>query len=310
MTDTEVLQVIAYYFATLYRQNIRLTGMVYMHRITDNRIGGAPLQSLRVFKALCGEHACPHIVLATTMWSKLDDLTKGNAHVRQLIDCENWWGSMQRCGSQIMKHTHNADSANAIVQTLIGSRDLQLVLSIQSELVDKRLSLENTQAGREVDRHLHAALQNIRTELAEQHQAVLEERDAELKKILQQHQDTLQQTIEQMSKERTALRIGLERLAEERQRQYQDVLQQLLTEREEHDARMAAHKIEYAQLQDQIHQDADENKKFDQEIRVGEFNEKVKKEKRHRSKTNMAIQIVQVLAGIGSFVADIMTIAS
>jgi len=55
-----------------YKRNIRLSGLVYFHRISDSRMAGTPLKNLRLFEKLCGEEF-DSIILTTIMWNEADD---------------------------------------------------------------------------------------------------------------------------------------------------------------------------------------------------------------------------------------------
>lgn len=39
----------------VYQNNVRLAGILYLHRIGDNRLGGTAMKNLRMFKKLCGD---------------------------------------------------------------------------------------------------------------------------------------------------------------------------------------------------------------------------------------------------------------
>jgi hypothetical protein len=54
-----------------HANNIKLTGIVYLHRIMDNKVGGSAMKNLRMFRALCGNYGLGSVVLATTHWSKV-----------------------------------------------------------------------------------------------------------------------------------------------------------------------------------------------------------------------------------------------
>jgi hypothetical protein len=51
--------------------DVRFAGFVYLHRITDQRVSGSSLESLRIFEKICGEENFPYVVLATSMWNLL-----------------------------------------------------------------------------------------------------------------------------------------------------------------------------------------------------------------------------------------------
>ena len=49
-----------------------LSGILYLHRITDNRMAGTPLKNLQVFQKLCGRDALGKVYLTTTMWDEAE----------------------------------------------------------------------------------------------------------------------------------------------------------------------------------------------------------------------------------------------
>lgn len=54
-SDSETLAEVAIWLANSYRSQIRLTGILYLHRITDNRLGGCAMKNLKMFKKMCGQ---------------------------------------------------------------------------------------------------------------------------------------------------------------------------------------------------------------------------------------------------------------
>ena len=38
-----------------YKRDIKLAGILYFHRISDNRVAGTPLKNIRMFQKLCGK---------------------------------------------------------------------------------------------------------------------------------------------------------------------------------------------------------------------------------------------------------------
>jgi len=54
-----------------YEKDVKLSGILYLHRITDNRMGGAPQRNLRMFGRLCGDEPAKKVVFVTTMWDKI-----------------------------------------------------------------------------------------------------------------------------------------------------------------------------------------------------------------------------------------------
>lgn len=67
LSDTEILQRIATWINDTYDDGHLLSGIIYLHRIIDNRREGPSLKNLRMMKALCGINSLKNVVLATTM---------------------------------------------------------------------------------------------------------------------------------------------------------------------------------------------------------------------------------------------------
>lgn len=55
-----------------YNADIKLSGILYLHRITDNRMSGSPHRNLRMFGQLCGDQASRNVILITTMWDNIE----------------------------------------------------------------------------------------------------------------------------------------------------------------------------------------------------------------------------------------------
>ncbi|KDQ22972.1 hypothetical protein PLEOSDRAFT_1014870, partial [Pleurotus ostreatus PC15] len=90
MSDTEVLNIIANWLKTTYRNKVKLTGIIYMHRISDNRMAGTPMRNLKLFAKLCGTVAAEGVVMTTTMWDIVEAET-GRAREKELRD-DYWKG--------------------------------------------------------------------------------------------------------------------------------------------------------------------------------------------------------------------------
>lgn len=96
--DEEIFRDIAKFFVCQYKLGIPLKGIIYLHRITDNGMQGSAVRAMRMFKALCGEEALDRVVLATTMWSKLDNRKAGHERVQLLR--EGPWSEMEDRGGR------------------------------------------------------------------------------------------------------------------------------------------------------------------------------------------------------------------
>ena len=142
-----------------YERDIKLDGIIYLHRITNNRMAGTPLRNLRVFRKLCGDTAFSSVVLVTTMWDRVDECT-GSRREMELLATD--WSTMINYGATSCRFSNTADSAWNIVKILRGGK---VLLLLQEEIVELKLSLNETQAGKT----LYSDLQRL---LAEQRDTV------------------------------------------------------------------------------------------------------------------------------------------
>ncbi|KAJ3555718.1 hypothetical protein NP233_g12142 [Leucocoprinus birnbaumii] len=142
--NLEVLNDIARWLAQKYQGGVKLSGVIYTHRITDNRVSNSALTTLDLFQKICGADAFPNIRLVTTHW---DDV-RGDTHEyekRETELCNVFWSPLIERGSKTLRFHNNTTSAWDIIDTLpLDQRTLQ----IQQEMVDQNLSLEETTAGR------------------------------------------------------------------------------------------------------------------------------------------------------------------
>ena len=185
-SDADILKDIALHLIQIYKKNVKLAGLIYLHRITDVRMQGSALKNLHMFQKLCGEGCLPNIVLATTMWGNLEksgmDFKAGIERERTLVSDDRFWGRMVKGGSHIVRHDGSAESARDIVSYLLSQRG-PVVLDIQRDMVDQHKTLDETAAGQFIQQEHMAVRQRYERDLAEL-QAEMEEakkdKDAEL----------------------------------------------------------------------------------------------------------------------------------
>lgn len=67
LSDTEILEMIANYLAVAYKQEIKLSGIIYLHPISDNRVTHHTTKNLDMFRKLTGEKNLKNVLLVTSM---------------------------------------------------------------------------------------------------------------------------------------------------------------------------------------------------------------------------------------------------
>ncbi|PON28999.1 hypothetical protein TGAM01_v202107 [Trichoderma gamsii] len=216
--DSEILQEIAFYLAALYAQKVTLAGIIYLHRITDTRVSGSSLRNLRILQNLCGADAFDRVVLATTMWSTLDSVEGG--HEIGLQRCEElrhpeFWGEMVQKKSIMKEHDGSLASAFSIISELI-DKEGDVVLNIQRQMVDQNLSLDETDAGRYLQKDLIEAREKYEQEIAELKKNIeqaIAEQDAEAIDIFQQEKEAAESKVETLQNNNNHLKVSLSQIA-------------------------------------------------------------------------------------------------
>ncbi|KAI6373105.1 hypothetical protein MCOR25_003504 [Pyricularia grisea] len=171
-SDAETLATVSAYLGTSYAQNVFIHGILYLHRITDNRVSGSAKRNFEMFRALCGEASYGNVSLVTTMW------TGRGRHEQLRREAElrrdpNFFGSIISGGASLLRHGEHGtdpqqlrDSALSIIrQLIVQCRPGPIVLLIQHELVEEKKILDDTSAGIIVQGDLHRAFADYRTEL-------------------------------------------------------------------------------------------------------------------------------------------------
>jgi len=138
-----------------YKLGFRLKGVIFLHQINKNRIGSEGLRLLRIFAAIWGDEALPNIALVSTMWSKVG-LGEG---IRRDIELRgDIWQRLVSKGSVMFQYNDSTGMAETIVNKL-AIKPGNIVLKIQTELVDKRRLLAKTSAGSLVSADIQERLQ-------------------------------------------------------------------------------------------------------------------------------------------------------
>ena len=133
---------------------MKLVGIIYLHRITDNKVSGSCKKMMEVVQNLVGVEAFPHVVLVSTMWQDLarnsTALEVARRHEAELEGTEGFWGAICKGGSEVMRWDGSRNSALAMIDylSLLQSKSGPVLLLIQQEVVDLGLQLSKTKAGK------------------------------------------------------------------------------------------------------------------------------------------------------------------
>ncbi|KAJ7755441.1 hypothetical protein B0H16DRAFT_1662730 [Mycena metata] len=151
-SDTEILTQIA-----SHESEKRLTGIIYLHRISDDS------RKFKMFRQLCRDSTLKNVCIVTNMWGEVGCSLQGWRGPRS--------GAVQQIfkplldkGACLLRHDNNIASAQATVCYLIGNQPR--ALRIQRELVDQGMEISQTSAGEELNRELAEQIKRYKVEMA------------------------------------------------------------------------------------------------------------------------------------------------
>ncbi len=224
-SDSEVLRDLAFFLTSSYDSGLRLTGIIYLHPITATRMFGSALKNLRTFRKLCGSESLSSVVMATTMWEN-ESPEVGHQREADLKMTAEWWGGMIGQGSQVMRHSNDHNSAINIISSLV-NRNTTTVLGLQKEMVDEKKSLQDTEAGREVESELAKERQRFERQLEdtrkEMEEAIANNDKKHMEEIAKEERK-FEAKIKAIEKGRKELRTNMEKLIAERERMHKEEL--------------------------------------------------------------------------------------
>ena len=211
-SDADVLQEVASCLQLTYHHQVKLRGIIYMHRIIDPRITHGGMRNLRMFQKLCGPEPMANVFLVTSFWGKVTP-QEGDDREEELRTTPEFWGDMIEEGAQMARFENTQESAFALVEAL--SKKGRVTLQIQREMCLEGTALAQTEAGQQVNEELielekkhEKELQNLRSEIQEmqdQTNQKLNESDRKLKEALEREQDKFEKKLERVKAQQEVL---------------------------------------------------------------------------------------------------------
>lgn len=181
------------YSVARYETGVRLAGIIYFHRISDERFTGIDVRNFGVFRKLCGDQTLQNVAIVTNMWGNVC-LETGEARERQLSAM--FFKPAIDKGARFLRHVKTVESAHEVIRALLDNNPL--ALRIQEELVDQHMEFTQTAAGEEIRRGL------------DKHAEVLEEKIKGLLNELEDVEKKEQETQRELEEEIAGLRARLE----------------------------------------------------------------------------------------------------
>lgn len=144
-------------FWNRYREKRFLNGLIYLHRITDIRFDSGASTTLGIFRKIYGNSGYEKLALVTTMWNDVEDVNKPTYEAKEEELKNNIWGTFLHRRDQALVARYNCTTselgqktAQQTVADLLHHtiKDSTIKLQLQKELVEDRVALPRTAAGR------------------------------------------------------------------------------------------------------------------------------------------------------------------
>ncbi|KAG0013606.1 gTPase, IMAP member 8 [Entomortierella chlamydospora] len=206
-SDTEILADIAESLVSLYKADCKISGIIYLHNITDTRMRGSSVTNLKMFAKLCGEQSYRNVVMLTGRW--------GSMELSDAVEKENelkwrFWKEYIDAGCQLDRYRDRNDLVRIFESFL---QKPPVVLDIQREIVDEGKTLDKTIAGEYVNHELENEKKRIEKELAEI-AAEYNDQNEQMKGLMDEDRSKLELQLEKLQAEKLVM-MDSHRLAEE-----------------------------------------------------------------------------------------------
>ncbi|THH30967.1 hypothetical protein EUX98_g3204 [Antrodiella citrinella] len=177
-SDAQILKMIAEYLANTYRLGKKLSGIIYMHRISDPKMSGVSKRNFGMFRSLCGEKTLRNVVIVTNMWGLVEQHV-GDAREHELATDDTLFKPVLDKGAVMVRHDGTVESAHRVLQSFVANHPE--ALAIQTEVVDDQRGLDGTTAGLALQEEMTRQMEETKRRQEEQVKKVQEATAAALR---------------------------------------------------------------------------------------------------------------------------------
>ncbi|KAF9465618.1 P-loop containing nucleoside triphosphate hydrolase protein, partial [Collybia nuda] len=150
-SDTTILKRISEYLTKQYAEGVKLAGIIYMHRISDFRMGGISTRNFKMFRSLCGDSTLKNVVIVTNMWGEVSREI-GEARERELAEDGLFFKSVLDKQGRMVRHDNTIASAQSIIELF--SKNEPKALQIQTDIIDEGKDISQTVAAQILNQEL------------------------------------------------------------------------------------------------------------------------------------------------------------
>jgi hypothetical protein len=95
---------------------MKLSGLIYVHRISDFRMGGISSQNFRMFRKLCGDGTLKNVVIVTNMWGEVG---QAKEEMREAELKNRFFKQALDKGAQMLRHDNTVESVYNILRHIV-----------------------------------------------------------------------------------------------------------------------------------------------------------------------------------------------
>ncbi|KIM94589.1 hypothetical protein OIDMADRAFT_77677, partial [Oidiodendron maius Zn] len=189
-SDESVLQDVVSWLSSQYKEKRLLSGIIYLHPITQPRIQGSTMRQIKVFKALCGPSFYGNVILGTTFWGKIDDAV-AKAREEELFSTPGFLGEMREFIARTARVTQDRQCCLELIEAFANKERVPMMIQKDMDKIDA--SLATSDAGK----LLFADEESVRLEYE---QKLKEERDA-MRRMEEKNEEAVRQKEAQRKRE-------------------------------------------------------------------------------------------------------------
>ncbi|PUU76907.1 P-loop containing nucleoside triphosphate hydrolase protein [Tuber borchii] len=216
-SDAAVLRDICTWMSSNYRKGKLLSGIIYLHRITDVRMDGSSVKYVKMFQKLCGPDALKNVLLTTTRWS---DVTQEQGESREGdLQGGDFWGGLITEGAAVARFMGTRESGLELLDKLMGNEPKPL--DIQDQMAEKNMAMAETEVGKFMNGELDSLQKKYSKalkDLKKQHQKAIKQKDDLFEGILAEERAQTRRKLEEAAAQKKLLenlRVNILRELEE-----------------------------------------------------------------------------------------------
>ena len=253
---------IAEWLVYAYQQGVRLSGIVYLHSISENRVKGSGITNLEMFKKITGIDNMSQVVLATTMWNCTPEADAKGREL-ELLQTDEFWGLLVRDHSSTPgRFLNDKTSALGIIDKLASLQTF--VPSLQQEIAVDKKQLNDTAAGQTLNKELIEAQKKSARELKQIEQELntaLHNKDVEYAQKVLDMQTGVNKQMEQLAQNQKDMQVKSEELLKNKEEEIQKTREEMAEIQRKMTEQNQKHAADVAQIKEESRRQEEETKK-------------------------------------------------